>query len=691
MSTRGEKQSERYRIGVDVGGTFTDLVIASTSGEMKVHKVSTVTSDPAQGVMRAVGQAAEAKGLRVDELLQRCELFVHGTTVATNTLLEHKGAKVGLIVSTGFRDSLEIRRGHRPNPWDHRTPFPPVLAKRFLRLPIGGRVEAGGSVSVPLEKQQLQCIVDTFRAEGVEAVAVALYNSYANSVHEHEVAAFMREAGFSWVSVSSDIAPIVGEYERTSTAVLNAYIAPRTVGYLKRLDEQLSTLGLQHKLLLVQSNGGAVSVTQIAEKPVTLLLSGPAAGVGAIRQFSRELGFDNVLSMEIGGTSCDVILMHKGEVASVDLLSIDGYDASTPSVDVHTIGAGGGTIAGVDAGGMLFVGPQGAGAWPGPACYERGGDRPTVTDANLVLGRLAPETYAAGTVSISMAAARRAIMTKLAEPLGISCEEAAIGLVRLMEQKLVQAVQSLSSERGMDPKNFALMPGGGAGALHGSTVAAQLGCRRVYVPKIAGAFCAFGMLHSEVRRDYFKVLFGKLRTMDLDSIERTVGELRAKALQSLEEEGFGAREVALEFSVDLRYAAQQSAITVPLDSMGFNVLNLTSAFEARHQVLFGHIQEGGSVELVKVRVCAIGKLSPTLRLAEPAAPRTAVPTTRRKVWVDAVSGWQDVAIYAGSDLEPGDLVQGPAVIDEQTTTILLRSGDRAEVDSYRNLVVSIEA
>ncbi|WP_447774198.1 hydantoinase/oxoprolinase family protein [Variovorax boronicumulans] len=690
MNTPSEKK-QRYRIGVDVGGTFTDLVIASTYGDMRVHKVSTVTSDPAQGVMRAVAQAAEAKGLSIEALLEACDLFVHGTTVATNTLLEKKGAKIGLIVSDGFRDSLEIRRGHRPNPWDHRSPYPQVLVERYLRMPVGGRIEANGDVSRELNKEQLDAIVASLKSEDVEAVAVALYNSYANPAHEHEVAAALRRAGFEWVSVSSDIAPLVGEYERTSTAVLNAYIAPRTVGYLKNLDHQLSRLGLMNKLLLVQSNGGAVSVNQVAERPVTLLLSGPAAGVGAIRQFSLELGFDNILSMEIGGTSCDVIMMNHGEVADTDLLSIDGYDAAIPSVDVHTVGAGGGTIAGVDAGGMLYVGPQGAGAWPGPACYERGGDRPTVTDANLVLGRLAPETYAAGTVQVSLSAARNAIVKHLADPLGITCEEAAVGIIRLMEQKLTQAVQRLSSERGMDPANFALMPGGGAGALHGSSVAASLGCKKVYVPKIAGALCAFGMLHSDMRRDYFKVLFGELKTIDQNLFGQTLSELRERARSSLHEEGFAVNEVELGFSVDLRYTAQQSAITIPLGSDGVDAGQLTEAFEKQHQGLFGHIQAGGTIEVVKVRVCAVGKLAPTARQAQPKVSRIAKPVAKRQVWVDELTGWTEVNIFSGSELEAGDVVEGPAVIDEQTTTILLTAGDRAEVDSYRNLVVSIAA
>jgi len=363
-----------WRVGVDVGGTFTDMVIADAAGALHVFKVPSVPDDPARGVLNAVAKAAGAFGLTELAFLEDCTFFAHGSTVATNTLLERKGAKVGLLTTEGFRDSLEVRRGIRANPWDHRTPYPEVLVPRYLRLPVAGRLDTHGAELAPLDRAQARAAGERFKAEGVEAVAICLINGYANPAHE-EAAAEAVAAGWGgeWISRSSAIVPIIGEYERTSTTVVNAYLAPRVVGYLQALEAELATRGLRHRLFLLQSNGGAVSVGQVADRPVNLVLSGPAAGVGSMRHFARAAGHDDLISMEIGGTSCDVMLMGGGRVAITDELSVADYDLVIPSVDIHTVGAGGGTIAGVDAAGMLFAGPQGAGARPGPASYGHGG------------------------------------------------------------------------------------------------------------------------------------------------------------------------------------------------------------------------------------------------------------------------------------------------------------------------------
>jgi N-methylhydantoinase A len=684
--------SEEFRIGVDVGGTFTDLVLATASGAVAVHKVASDPADPAAGVMRAVEAAARANGLSAGALLARCSLFVHGSTIATNTVLERKGAKVGCLTTSGFRDSIEIRRGLRANPWDHRTPYPPVLVPRHLRLPVGGRIDGKGAEEAPLVTAEVEAAAATFAAEGVEAVAICLFNSFLDDAHERRCAEILRRVGGTkWLSISSAVAPIMGEYERGSTTVLNAYVSPRTVTYLKELDVRLSRLGLPGRLLLIQNNGGAISVDEIAGRPVALLLSGPAAGVGALRHYTRAIGSDDLISMEIGGTSCDVILMRSGAVAQTDRLEIDGYDAVTPSIDVHTIGAGGGTIAGVDAAGLLFVGPQGAGARPGPACYGLGGTAPTVTDAQVVLGRLAPASYAGGVIAIRAELADRAIESAIATKLGIAVDEAAAGIIRLMEQKLLHAVQRISIERGHDPRRFTLVAGGGAGALHAATVARALGCGRVYVPRIAGAFCALGMLHSDMRHDFLRVQFGRLDRLDDALVARIFGELEREAAATLAREGFASDGTELRRAVDLRYLAQQWDITVEIPNAPLDPASVRRAFEAEHDRLFGHIQPGGTIELTKLRVAGIGRL-PALSLATPpCALGDAAAAERRRVWVDERHGWAEVPIYRGAELHPGHHFAGPAIVDERTTTIFVGPGDACSVDAFGNFALAIGA
>ena len=438
-----------WRIAVDVGGTFTDMVLVDADGRFHVFKTPSVPADPSRGVLDVLEHAARAFGADVERLLSACTLFLHGSTVATNTVLEGSGARVGMLVTRGFRDFLEARRGFRADPFDHRPPYPPVLVPRYLRLPVGGRMDARGSEVEPLDETDLDAAIETFRAEEVESIAVCLLHSFENGAHERRCAEVLRErGGFDWVSLSHAVVPVIGEYERGSTTVVNAYIGPKVVRYLQALDERLRALGLGPDLLVLQSNGRAISTRQVAHCPVNLVLSGPAGGVGALDYFAAATRFDDLITMEIGGTSCDVMLRAGGRVAVTDRLEVGGYDLVSASVDIHTVGAGGGTIAGADAAGLLYAGPRGAGAVPGPAAYGRGGEEPTVTDAQLVLGRLAPGPYAGGAVSLDLARAETALRTRVAEPLGIDTSEAAIGVIRLVEQNLLQAVERISTERG---------------------------------------------------------------------------------------------------------------------------------------------------------------------------------------------------------------------------------------------------
>ena len=679
-----------WRIGVDVGGTFTDMVLRDASGAVRIFKSPSVPADPSEGVLGVLRLAAQQLDLPLSALLRDCVLFVHGSTVATNTILEKKGARVGLLTTAGFRDSLEIRRGIRENQWDHRAPFPEVLAPRYLRLPVRGRIGADGKELAPLVAEDVDAAAKVFADEGVESVAVCLFNAFLDGAHERAAGARLaRGCAGKWISLSSEVMPTMGEYERSSTAVVNAYIAPKVTSYLSALDQQLRQLGLPRSLLLLQSNGGAVSVDEVANRPVMLVLSGPAAGVGALKGCAAPGEAPNLISMEIGGTSCDVMVMARGEVPVADELVIDGYHLTTPSVEIHTVGAGGGAIAWVDDAGLLHVGPQGAGARPGPAAYGLGGENPTVTDAQLVLGRLRPGPLAGG-VTLDGKLARQAVETRLAKPLGLSVEDAASGVIRLLEQNLLHAVERLSIERGHNPATFTLVAAGGAGPMHGASVARSLGCKRALLPRAAGAFCAMGMLQSDVRQDYLQVFLADLDKVDRSQLEAAFIQLETRAREALGREGFAGGSAALSREIDLRYGGQQWPVRVVLGT-GFDAAAARRTFEAEHQRLFGHIQPGGRLSITALRVVGRGLLDWTPPAARSPQATPPSPRERRKVWIDPAHGWRDVPIYDGADLRPGCTIDGPLLIEERTTTAFVGPHDRLQVDARDDFLVHIGA
>jgi N-methylhydantoinase A len=681
-----------WRIGVDVGGTFTDVALIDRDGAIFTVKSLSVPKDPAVGVLQALARMADTLGVSRRALLKGCELFVHGSTVATNTILEHTGAKVGLLVTEGFRDSLEIRRGMRADPWDHRPPYPPVLVPRYLRLPVAERIDRHAAVRRPLNPEAIAGAAAALVAEGVESIAICFINSYLNPAHERRAAELERAAHPDlWVSVSSDIIPIAGEYERTSTTVVDAYVGPRMASYLQRLARTLKDDELGGTLLLVKNNGGTAPVGEATRAPVSLTLSGPAAAVGALRYYSGAIGTDNLISMEIGGTSCDLVLMERGSVAVNDRLSIGDYDTVVPSVDVHTIGAGGGSIAGVDNAGVLFVGPRGAGADPGPACYGRGGHEPTVTDAQVVLGRLRAGRYAGGSLSLDETLARRAIVEKVAKRLALTVEEAAIGIVRVALQNIRHALEIISLQRGQDPRRFTLVAGGGAGGMLGAEVGRLIGCPAVYVPKLAGVFCALGMLNSDIRHDYVRSFGKPLTDRSLSDAATALAVLEAHSTTVLNGEGFKNGVVAHERAFDLRYHDQQWDIRVPLaaERKEWRVETIRAEFENAYETLYGHRQPGTAIEIVKLRLTGFGRIESRDRL--PAAPSGARPAPRevRPIYVEAGAGVKPVPVFAGADLKPGQRIAGPCLIEEETTTIFAGPRDRVAVDAHGNYAIDL--
>lgn len=684
-------REEGWRIGVDIGGTFTDLVIIDAEGVHHVFKVQSVPETPVEGVVAALEAGASALGMPTAELLAGCDLFMHGSTIATNTLLERQGATVGMLCTDGFRDSLEIRRGMRQEVWEHRAPYPDVLVPRHRRQPVRGRVDRNGTEIESLALEDVRAAARQFQAEGVEAVAVCFLNSFLNPEHEQAALAALEDSwGGEWITASHDVAPIMGEYERGSTVVLNAYVAPRSVGYVRELAARLGVMGLNAPLLLIQNNGGAIAADSIAGRPATLLLSGPAAGVGALRLYRRLTGSDELMSMEIGGTSCDAMLMSEGEVGYTDLLDLSEYHLALPSVDLHTIGAGGGTIAGVDDAGMLFVGPRGAGADPGPACYGRGGEEPTITDAQLVLGRLEPNAYAGGAVVLDKGLAEEAVNRWIAQPLSLTVDQAAQGVIRLMEQKLLHAMQRISVQRGHDPRRFTLVASGGAGPLHGTAVAHLIGCPRVYIPRLAGAFCALGMLHSDVRHDFVRVYLGELEAMDPSQVVETFDAMEAEGRALLEAEGFAPSECEMVYACDLRYQGQQWDVRVTLDEPRLDDKAVRATFEGEHERLFGHIQPAGVLEVTKLRLTAIGIVTDAaLSTAPPAESKPPIPTNTLRVWIDTTTGWIETPFYQGKNLQAGHMIEGPAIVKEATTTIFVGARDTLSVDTAGNYSIEV--
>lgn len=593
-----------------------------------------------------------------------------------------------LLATEGFRDTLEIRRGLRHNAWDHRTPWPEVLVRRKNRLPVRERIDKAGVVVTPICSDSVRAALSRASGEQIQSVAICFLNSHMNPTHEKACEAIVHEI---WpdvpVTCSSDLVPKLGEYERCSTAVVNAYLVPTVAPYLEDLQCVLTELGLPSQALIVQSNGGSASTAQIKSRPAALALSGPAAGIGALRHFAESSAGHNLICIEIGGTSCDVTLVKGGRVAELDHLEIGGRHIALPSIEIHTIGTGGGTIAGVDTGGILYVGPQGAGADPGPACYGRGGKRPTVTDAQLVLGRLRPGSYANGTISLDPGLAEAAINQYVAEPLGLSVVAAAAGIIELAEQQIRHAIERMSYERGLDARRFTIVGAGGAGAQHVASVTRSLGSSRTFVPKLAGVFCALGLCNSDVRIDSVQSLNSILDRGCETAVSAAIETLSALARERLMSDGFDPGRQKLEAFVTLRYLGQNSTLSVPVDFDNVCHEVVAEHFTAQFDALYGHHQPDGIIELTTVRLAAYGVLEPIRISTVASKANSPVSLDERAVYFGELGKYVTTDIYRGDALLAGQHLSGPAVIEETSTTVVIGPRDRVTIDDYGNYLI----
>jgi N-methylhydantoinase A len=661
-----------YAIGIDVGGTFTDLVAAHVDGAITIAKAATTPTDQSDGVMDGLRLLAERLGLALPALLAATSRIVHGTTVATNALLEGKGARVGMLTTEGHRDIIEMREGLKPERYNLRLPPPPALVLREHRLAVRERLLADGSVAVPLDPASLDAALDYLAREGVDAVAICFLHSWRNPTHEREAAAAaLARLPHAFVTASSDVLPEIKEFERFSTTVTNALVGPIVTAYLRRLGERLAHSGYGGTLFIMLSHGGVAAVEDATRLAAGTALSGPAGGVAAAVALARQGMPADLIAFDMGGTSTDIALVQAGEPARTGRRGVGDARIALPSLDIVTIGAGGGSIARRGPDGLLHVGPQSAGAYPGPACYGAGGLAPTVTDANLVLGYLDPDNFLGGARGLDVAAAHAAV-TALAESLSLSMVEAAAGVHRLINARMADGLRVATVRRGVDPRRFALLSFGGAAGLHIAAVAAALGISRVLVPLQAAVLSAWGMLNTDLRLELSR---GLMQTGAADP---------RSACAEMEQEGrarlaWFAGEIAVRRSADMRYGEQVSEISVPFDGLDLDgadfLQQLGDAFHRRHEALFTYALRDRAPVLVNARVAVAGLLP-----ALPVRPQTPDPRARTRERRVHLDGWRTVEVHSLTGLKPDQCLDGPVIVESDTTTVLLRPGDRARFD-----------
>jgi N-methylhydantoinase A len=696
-----------YKIGVDVGGTFTDLAVADEDAGLFIAKTLTTPGDEATGILNGLGKVATHYALDLGELLRRTNVIVHGTTVATNAMLQYKGAVTGLLTTQGFRDEIEIRRGIKESAFDAKLEAPFPIAPRRRRLGVPERVDHRGQVLTPLDEGAARAAICRLKDQGVEAIAVCFLFSFLNPGHEQRVRELIAEEYPGvYVSLSSDVLPQVRDFERVSTTLVNAFVGPTLRSYLEALQGRLRERGYRGELFVMQSNGGIMTIEYSAEKSVYSLFSGPAGGIAAATYMGALAGYKDLITVDMGGTSYDVCLIRDGRPAITSDAWFSRYRVAIPLLDIHSIGAGGGSIAWVDPGGALKVGPQSAGSRPGPACYGRGGTQPTVTDADLVLGYLDPDYFAGGELKLDRAAAERAIDDAVGVPLGMSTVDAAWAVSRIVNANMANGIRVVSIQRGYDPRDFALMAFGGAGAVHAGVQAQDLAMPTIIVPKAAPVFCAFGDLIADLRVTEVRTFFAEALTVDLAKMNDLFAHMIADGEARLPASGPGGPgasgaggdriSVELERYADMRYVGEVHEVTVPIRGRTRRITeqNLRATvkdFHDLHEQLYAHRDPHNPVELLNLRVDVIGRV-PRPRAVEATfvgEDSSGAIRARRPVFFGSERGFVDVPVYDGDKLMNGNVMVGPCIIEEPGTTIVVWPGQEALLDRYQNYIIEV--
>jgi N-methylhydantoinase A len=680
----------KYRLGIDAGGTFTDFVLAERDGPVRLFKAPSTPHDGTIAISNGLAQIGDDLGITVRELIQQADLCINGTTVALNALIEKKGVKIGLLCTAGHEDSIEIRLGHKEEGYRYDAAYPPAfnLVPRHLRCPIHERVLSDGSIRTHMRDEEVRAAVAVLKREGVRSVAISFLWSIANPEHERRAAAIVREMmPDAFVCCGSEVYPQVREYTRTSTTVVNAYLSPVMGRYVAKIDDYFHKLGARHPVRYFQSNGGLALGRAMRDRAVNAINSGPASAPQAGLFMARPFGIDNVISVDMGGTSFDITLTRNGETnvnKNVDFLR---YRIGVPMIQVETLGAGGGSIARVNSLGMLEVGPESAGADPGPVCYGKGGSLPTVTDANVVLGYLDPDTVLGGSIRLDREAAAEAIRREIAEPLGISVEKAAFGISTIVNINMVNGIRRVSIERGYDPRDFALVCAGGAAGMHICALAEEMGIDSVIVPKVASGLCAFGQIISDMKYNYLATHPMRLDAeCDLGKLNHLFEELEHKGIADLTTDGFTAAEISTKRTVEMRYVGQihECSIDVPGGVLTKEtVAGMLEAFHSRYEALYTYSEPHNPVELVNLECSAIG------HVAKPGVPELPVGdgdaacalVGHRTAWFDSdAADPVRTPIYDGGRLVGGCTIQGPAIVAEATTSLVVLPGWSVTLD-----------
>jgi N-methylhydantoinase A len=668
-------------IGIDVGGTFTDLVAIDAAGRTVFAKSPSTPSDQSIGVMAGLEELARRLDLSVADMLARTERLVHGTTVATNALLERKGARVALLTTAGHRDILEMREGLKPNRYDLRAPPPAPLVPRELRLGVRERLRPNGDVLIPLDEGSLHEAVAAIRAQAVTSVAICFLHAYRNPAHEVIAAEHLaRELPGVSISLSSDVLPQIKEYERVSTTVVNAYVGPVVQRYLAQLERRLFEAGFKGSLFIILSHGGMARVEEASRLAAATVLSGPAGGISGCRRCADMLGIPDLVAFDMGGTSTDISLISEGRVSLSADGGLDGERIALRSLDIASLAAGGGSIASVDRGGVFRVGPESAGALPGPAAYGHGGVAATVTDANIVLGHLDAKAFMGGRRLLDVKAAEAAI-DRLADALKIDRIQAAAGVFRLVNLKMADGIRLMTVRRGVDPRRYALLSFGGAAGLHAVELARELDIARIIVPTTASVLSAWGMLTSDLRYELSRTHFESGNRSTPDAVRKIFAELETRASDRLRRWFDGP--VTVERSAEMRYGEQIFEIDVPLDGIDLDASTLISdieaRFHARHEELYTYASPDQEVVFVNARVAAIGQVAvPDAEARAVVAAPACRPRSRRSAFFGA---WREVCVYALDDLRPGNRLAGPAIIEAETTTVSINEGDELTVNA----------
>ena len=684
----------KYRLGIDAGGTFTDLVLAARSGDIRLYKALSTPDDPTRAIEQGMQLIAEDLGETPAEIVSNSDLCINGTTVGLNALIQHKGGKTGLICTAGHEDSIEIRLGHKEDGYRYDPEYPAavMLVPRYLRKGVRERVISNGSVKTPLQEDDVRAACRFFIEEGVEAVAISFLWSVLNSSHERRAAEIVREMmPRVALTVGSDLYPQVREYTRTSTAVVNAYLAPILSRYVAAVDEYFRRLGAKYPVRYFQSNGGLGLGQAISERSVYAINSGPAsapqAGLFVAAPFKKK----NVITIDMGGTSFDITLTRNGVTNISKNIDMLRYRIGIPMIQVETLGAGGGSIGWIDTMGLLQVGPQSAGARPGPACYGEGGTQPTVTDANLVLGYLNPKGLLGGRLPLDLEKARKAIKT-LADPLCISVERAAYGMFTIVNSNMVNGIRRVSVERGYDPRDFVLVGAGGATAAHITFLAGEMGIDTIILPKLASGLCAFGQIISDVKYNYMATSPLRLEGAAYGTINRLFEQIEAQGVKHLLADGFAKSAIHIERSLDMRYVGQVHECTVEIGNFGNGgkaVEKVKSAFHKRHEELYTYSEPHNAVEVVNLESTLYGHVDkPQPPRVKKGVPATKAVVGRRKAIFAADGKLINTPVYDGSKLGAGATITGPAIIEEITTTIVIEPKWSARLDASGSYVIT---